>query len=143
MRKKYFITLLLVLSIQWIFGQQISTIDIVKVNAKYEQEAMYFYTENWQAFRKHALSKEVIASYELKKTAIDSTNHFFLILITTYKDSVQMSHMEENFAPIMKAISPNGPKMLNSLDRKQFLEYVSGYDAATIISSQKKKKKKS
>lgn len=129
-------------SIEWVFGQQISTIDIVKVDAKYQQEAMYFYTENWQAFRESALRNGVIESYELKKTATDSTNHFLLILITTYKDSIQVSEAEQNFAPILKAISPNGAKMLNSIDRKQFLEYVSGYEAATIVTSKKKKRNK-
>lgn len=128
---------LVVLFAQRGLAQTVSSVDIVKVNAKYQQEAEYFYKENWQAFRKLALEKKLISNYEMMKTPIDSSGHYTLILITQYPDSIYYQNREKNFEPIMKSISPNGPKMLNSTDRKQFLQYVEGFDATTIVSGKK------
>lgn len=123
-------------------AQNIKTMDIVKVNARYEKEALYFYNENWKAFRNEALKKGFISGFEMLRTATDSTNHFQLILITEYADSTSFQNMERNFEPIMKAISPKGPRMLNEVPRKEFLEYIVGYDALSIISKQRKAKRK-
>lgn len=119
-------------------GQQLTTLDIVKVNASYEKEALYFYQENWKAFRELALQKGVISGYEMHRTATDSTQHFQLILITRYPDSTALANSEENFRPIMKEVSPQGPRMLNHVDRKEFLEYVSGYETHVLWESTKK-----
>lgn len=118
-------------------AQTVSSVDIVKVNSKYQKEAEYFYKENWQAFRKMALEKKIISNYEMMQTSADSTGHYTLILITEYPDSLHYNKREKNFEPIMKSISPNGPKMLNNIDRKQFLQYVDGFDATTIVSGKK------
>jgi hypothetical protein len=118
-------------------AQTVSSVDIVKVNSKYQKEAEYFYRENWHAFRKLALEKKIISSYEMMQTSADSTGHYTLILITQYPDSSHYHNREKNFEPIMKSISPNGPKMLNNIDRKQFLQYVDGFDATTIFSGKK------
>lgn len=118
-------------------AQTVSSVDIVKVNSKYQKEAEYFYKENWQAFRKMALEKKIISKYEMMQTSADSTGHYTLILITEYPDSLHYNKREKNFEPIMKSISPNGPKMLNNIDRKQFLQFVDGFDATTIVSGKK------
>ncbi|MGB4772692.1 MAG: hypothetical protein WBP58_14590 [Chitinophagaceae bacterium] len=118
-------------------AQTVSSIDIVKINSKYQKEAEYFYRENWQAFRKMALEKKIISNYEMMQTSADSTGQYTLILITQYPDSSHYHNREKNFEPIMKSISPNGPKMLNNIDRKQFLQYVDGFDATTIVSGKK------
>ncbi len=119
-------------------AQRYTSVDIVNINARYENEAMYFYRENWQAFRKAALEKGIISGYEMLRTETDSTNHFQLILMTEYPDKASFEKREDHFGPIMKAISPNGPKMLNSIDRKVFLEYLSGYDAQRVLSNRKR-----
>ena len=118
-------------------AQTVSSVDIVKVDARYQKEAEFFYRENWQAFRKKAMEKNVISGFEMMQTPTDSTGHYTLILITRYQDSVYYHSREKNFEPIMKSISPNGPKMLNNIDRKQFLQYVDGFDATTISSGRK------
>jgi hypothetical protein len=118
-------------------AQTVSSVDIVKVNSKYQKEAEFFYKENWQAFRKMALEKKIISNYEMMQTSADSTGHYTLILITQYPDSLHYHIREKNFEPIMKSISPNGPKMLNNVDRKQFLQYLDGFDATTIVSGKK------
>jgi hypothetical protein len=118
-------------------SQTVSSVDIVKVNARYNNEAYFFYNENWLAFRKLALEKKLISNYEMMKIPTDSGGHYTLILITQYPDSLYYQNREINFDPIMRSISPNGPKMLNSIDRKELLQYVDGFDATTIVSGKK------
>jgi ketosteroid isomerase-like protein len=127
------IILLLLTCNQHVVAQKYSTIDIVKVNSIYEKEAMFYYNENWKPFRQEAYKKGFISGYEILKTETDSTKHFQLILITKYPDSISFHNKEENFAPIIKSISPNGPNMLNSISRKEMLEYVSGYEASEMV----------
>lgn len=133
------IILCLLISANFVYGQKISTINIVKVNANYEKEAMYYYNENWKEFRKLALQEGVISGFEIMRTATDSTNHFQLILITEYSDSTSFSKSEENFEPIIKRVSPNGPKMLNKVGRKEFLEYVANYVTLSLDAEKKER----
>jgi hypothetical protein len=139
--KGFFMAIIFFLKINHLLGQGVSTIDLVKANANYEKEVMFFYEANWKEFRKLALKNGIISGYELHKTATDSTNHFRIILITKYKDSIQLAQSENNFRPIMRLVSPNGPKLLNNIQRKEFLEYLLGYEAIIIASDEKKKKR--
>lgn len=117
------------------WAQKLTTVDIVKIQSQYAKEAAYFYEANWKAFRVEALKQKHISGYELLRTAPDSTGHAYFILLTEYPDSLTYGRREENFAPIMKRISPNGPRMLNDVPRSKFLEYVTGYDAVRVLSS--------
>jgi ketosteroid isomerase-like protein len=126
------IQVLFFISVNKLYAQQFSTIDIVSVKAIYEKEAMFFYNENWKSFRAEAYRKGFISGYEILKTEKDSTQKFQLILVTKYSDSLSFHNKENNFALIMKSISPNGPKMLNNIPRKDILEYLSGYDAILV-----------
>ena len=83
-------------------SQNYITLDIVKVNAAYKEEAMYFYNENWKQFRIEAHKKGFISGFEMLKTETDSSKYFQLILITKYPDSLTFHNKEQNFAPIMK-----------------------------------------
>lgn len=113
-------------------SQPFLTVDIVKVNAAFEKEAMYFYEKNWLAFRKEALKQKVISGYELIRSATDSTNFFTLTLITRYKNKKFQQQSEARFRPIMNKISPGGPLMLNTVSRKEFLNYVTGSDGEVV-----------
>jgi hypothetical protein len=126
--KALFATALFVVCTNALSAQAITAVDIVSIDARYRAEAEYFYRENWLAFRKEALKKGVITSFRQLKTPPDSTGRYTLMLLTTFADSTAFAHREERFAPIMKAISPNGPRMLNQVPRSAFLKYVSGYD---------------
>lgn len=132
---------ILVMSLSFItsFSQGYTTIDVVRVDERYAKEASYFYDENWVKFRKAALGQGFISGYKMVKSPSDSTNHYHLILITEYADSLTFHRKEENFSPIMKKISPNGPRMLNEIPRSKFLEYLSGYEAFDIVEDRKKK----
>ncbi len=76
---------------------------------------MYFYNNNWREFRKEALKQKVITGFEMYRSVIESTNHFDLTLVTIYKDEKAHAQAEEKFSPIMKKVSPNGPKYLNEI----------------------------
>lgn len=114
-------------------AQHISTVDIVKGKQEYENEVMFFYKENWEAFRKEALKQKVISGYQLLRTKTDSTGYFTLVLITEYKDSIAFSKSEELFRPIMKKISPNGPRMMNDVPRSSILKYIEGYEVKEVF----------
>jgi hypothetical protein len=114
------------------FSQKIPTFDIVNIDANFEKEAMYFYNNNWREFRKEALKQKVITGFEMYKSAIDSTKHFALTLVTTYKDEKAYHQSEEKFSPIMKKVSPNGPKYMNEIKREQFLQYMAGSEGKAV-----------
>jgi len=99
---------------------KISVIDFVKTKNGKQQEAFYFYENNWKIYRDIALEKGFIYSYKLLKTSADSAANFDLILITEYTDSAQFNLGEERFQQIIKATRPGGPKLLNELKPNDF-----------------------
>jgi hypothetical protein len=115
--------------------------DFVKIKDGKKAEALYFYENNWKLYRDLAIKKKVIESYQLVEVRPDSLNNFDLILITTYRDSIQYSKSEENFRPILNEARPNGPALLNHLKPADFRQNVFFKVTQPIFSSQKKKRK--
>lgn len=95
-------------------------IDFVKVKKGRQQEALYFYENNWKVYREIAKESRFIKSWQLLTTHPDSTANFDIMLMTEYADSVQMALSEDRFQRIIKDTSPNGPKLLNDLKPKDF-----------------------
>jgi hypothetical protein len=118
------------------------TVDIVKAKEEFSKEAMFFYEKNWKTFREEAYKLKHITGFELIKGNVDSTGWFTITLITVYKDSLSFAKAEANFAPIMKRISPNGPQMLNNIQRNQFLKYITGAEGIRLIGKSKNRKGK-
>jgi hypothetical protein len=114
-------------------AQTIATVDITRAKQAYEKEALYFYEQNWKAFREEALKLRYISGYQMIKTAPDTTGWFDIILITHFQDSVQRQKVEENFRPIMTRLSPNGPRMLNDIKRSEFLKPAGSYKGKTVF----------
>ena len=105
------------------FGQEkkpVSTIDFVKVLNDRHPEAIFYYENNWKVYRDMALERGYILSYQLIKTSADSIADFNLVLVTEYADSLQLKNSEENFQKIIKEVRPNGPRLLNDLQPKDF-----------------------
>lgn len=117
---------------------QIATVDIVKGKAIYEKEVMYFFENNWKPFREEALRMNYISGYQLLRTLPDSTGLFNVILITQFADSTQFNNVEENFRPIMKRLSPTGPKLLNGVTRKEFIDSATGFSGSVVAENKKK-----
>ena len=113
----------------------VSTIDFVKVKEKRMKEAIFFYENNWKVYRDIALQKGFIKSYRLLKAVPDSLNNFDLMLITEYKDSVQLKLNEERFQQIIRETRPNGPKLLNELKPNDFRQNLFFRQSVTLFSS--------
>lgn len=105
-------------------SKEVIIMDFVKITEGRKAEALFFYENNWKVYREEAIKKKIIKSYELVEAKPDSLNNFDLVLITVYHDSLQHSKSEENFAPILKQLRPNGPVLLNNLKPNEFRKNV-------------------
>lgn len=101
-------------------SKEVIIMDFVKITEGKKAEAMFFYENNWKVYRDAAVKKKIIKSYELAEARPDSLNNFDLVLITVYKDSLQHSKSEANFAPILKELRPSGPVLLNDVKPNDF-----------------------
>lgn len=111
---------------------QVSTIDVVRVKGEYEKEAVYFYENNWKVFREEAMREGYISGFELVKSDVDSVGVMAMFLVTHYKDSASYGGSEKNFGGIIKRMSPGGPKMLNSVVRREFILSAESYSGKRL-----------
>lgn len=114
--------------------------DFVKIRDGYTKEAMYFYENNWKVYRDLAIKKGVIKAYELVKAVPDTLNNFDLVLITVYDDSLQYANSEEHFRPILSALRPNGPLLLNEMKPADFRINVFTKVVYSVFTSSRKRK---
>jgi len=105
-------------------NKEVIIMDFVKITAGKKAEAMYYYENNWKLYRDAAVKKKIIKSYELVEAKADSLDNFDIILITVYEDSVQHAKSEDNFAPLLKELRPNGPVLLNETKPNDFRKNV-------------------
>jgi hypothetical protein len=123
------------------FCQSIWVIDFAKTKNNKREEMLYYIENNWKAYRNAALRAGYIKSYLVLETIADTTNDYNFILLTEFPDSASLAKVEENFSPIMKKISPNGARLLNSSRPNDFRLLLPYKQAATIFSSSNKKSK--
>jgi hypothetical protein len=123
------------------FCQSIWVIDFAKTKDNKRQEMLYYIENNWKAYRDAALREGYIKSYLVLETIADTTNDYNFILLTEFPDSASLAKVEENFGPIMKKLSPNGPSLLNSSMPGDFRLLLPYKEAATVFSSSNKKSK--
>jgi hypothetical protein len=114
-------------------GHPISQVDFVKIKSDHQAEALYFYENNWKAYRDLAIQNGTIKAYKLLIARTDSLATFDLILMTEYADSIQFKYSEENFGKIIKELRPNGPKLMNSLQPGDFRINVNGKIADNVF----------
>lgn len=117
-------------------AQRIKTVDFIKILNDNETEALFFYENNWKAFREYALKKGYISSFELLKTQPDSLGDFDLILLTEYPDSNAYNRIEEHFKEfgMNRKISPEVKKNLDN--RRNFSKYLFGKKSEVIYRSE-------
>ena len=101
---------LIFLLVAWVsYGQQaqpISTIDFVQIVDGNEEEALYYYENNWKILREIALKRNYIASFQLMETTPSPEAPFHLMLITTYADSDQYQAREKHFEALIEEKGP-------------------------------------
>lgn len=120
--KKQLFTLLLCLLAKSAFSQFVN-MDIVKVKNKNFDEAIYYFEQNWKAYREVAIKQGIISSYRMYLNRTDSLQHH-IILVTEYPDSTTFKNSRENFRPILKSVRPNGPILLNQKQPDEFREFI-------------------
>lgn len=96
----------------------LSTIEFVQILNENEEEALYYYQNNWKVLRDMAIEKGYIVSYQLMQTQPSDDAPFQIMLITTYPDQHQYDLREDHFAELIEV---KGPLVL--LNRKKPSEF--------------------
>jgi hypothetical protein len=115
-------------------------IDYIKFKPGKEKEALFFYEQNWLAFRQNAIKDGFIESYQLIHIKNQDNPLFDLMLMTEFADSTQFKSMEDNFRVVMSKTRPNGPLFLNELRPKEFMEFTNSAEAISIGRAVRKKR---
>lgn len=113
------------------------TIDFIKIKDGKRDEAIYFYENNWRAYRDAAIKRGVIDSYELIDVRSEKDAAFDLILITRFRGEEQFKNSEKAFEPIVKEITPNGPFLKGTSKPDDFRQNVSFYNGKALFRSGK------
>ena len=101
------------------------TVDFVRVLNGNEEEALYYYEQNWKQHRIEAARRGFISSYQmLVRTSEDGNTD--ILLITGYENDEQYEKREENFAIVMNRGESDGPRLLNDMQPGEFREVFDG-----------------
>ena len=106
---------------------EIISVDFVRVLNGNQDEALYYYENNWKRYRIDAEEKGFISWYRLLARTSDDGQVDFL-LMTAYPTEEHYADREANFATIMDA--SNGPKLLNEKTPGEFREVIDGAEYA-------------
>ncbi len=107
-------------------------VEFVKFKNGNAKQAEYYYENNWKIFREEAKKRNVIVSFDMLPADKESAGAFDLILITRYRGKEQFDASEKGFEPILKALHPNGPALLDALKPDEFRETVFVYRGRQI-----------
>jgi len=80
------------------FGQnsvKVSTMDFIQIQSGYNEEALFFYQNNWKKLREEALINGYIDSFLLVETEATEDAPFHIVLITTYLSHKQYQAREK------------------------------------------------
>ena len=81
---------------------KITVIDFVQILNDNQEEADYYYKNNWKWLREKAIEKGYIHSYQVLETSPTDDQPFHLMLITTYKDQAQYEKGEDHFQKLIE-----------------------------------------
>ena len=91
---------------------EVVTVDFVRVLNGSDEEAVFYYENNWKQHRIKAAQNGYISSYKLLvKTSDDGQTD--ILLITGYASQSQYEDREKNFAVVMRDARKDGPVMMN------------------------------
>jgi len=115
---------------------QILSTNRVEVPVERRAEAIYFYQNNWKAYREMALQSGLISSYRILEFEQTDPESLELLLVTEFADSLQFTQVEANFEPIIKTLRPNGPVLLNDIPPAEFRTVISSENLNVISDPQ-------
>ncbi|WP_370000926.1 hypothetical protein [Winogradskyella sp.] len=113
------------------FGQtneKITTIETVEILNGNDDEAIYYFQNNWKQLRINAVEKGYIESFQFLKTSYSKETPFHLLLITTYSDKAQYDKREAHFQELIKA--KGRLKLLNDKEPSEFRTSVFAVEGA-------------
>lgn len=117
-RKLLFITLLFFTLGYSQSNEKITTIETVEILNGNEEEAIYYFQNNWKQLRVKAVKKGYIHSFQLLKTSHTEETPFHLMLVTTYSNKKQYEERETHFRELIEA--SGGLKLLNDKKPSEF-----------------------
>lgn len=119
-----------ILSFSTLAREKITSVDFVQVLNDYHAEALFYYQNNWQRYRKQAQTKGYIESYQILQTEPNDKVPFHFMLITTYPDQQAFDKREEHFQPLIE--TGGGLKLLNDLKPGEFRKTLFYVDGKTL-----------
>lgn len=105
----------------------ISTYDFVQITDDQQEEAIFYYENNWKILRQLAKAEAYIDSFEMHEVAFSEECPFHLILITSYSDDSQYEQREKNFEKLIEM--RDELKLLNEKQPSEFRKVVFGADS--------------
>lgn len=112
-------------------NEKITTIETVEILNGNEEEAVYYFQNNWKQLRIKAVEKGYIHSFQLLKTTFTEDTPFHLMLVTTYANEEQFNNREPHFSELIKA--SDGLKLLNDKEPSEFRKSVFSVERAKNI----------
>ena len=98
--------LLIVLGLNtWCYAQpddRITTMEFVQVLNGHNEEALYYYQNNWKLLRDMAVKNGYIHSFHLLEAPPSEDQPWQFILITTYTDKAQYDLREDHFTELIQ-----------------------------------------
>lgn len=113
------------------FGQaneKITTIETVEILNGNDDEAIYYFQNNWKELRLMAIEKDFIHSFQFLKTNYSKQTPFHIVLITTYSDKAQYDKREAHFQELIRA--KGGLKLLNDKEPSEFRKSIFAVEGA-------------
>ena len=102
---------------------EVLTIDFVKVLNGNDEEAVFYYENNWKRHRIEATKRGYISSYELLVRTSDE-GHADILLITRYATEQEYNNREENFREVMQSTGGDGPLLMTDMPPSEFRQVV-------------------
>ena len=109
-------------------NEEITTIETVEILNSNDEEAIYYFQNNWKQLRIKAIEKGYIHSFQFLKTTYSDETPFHLMLITTYSNKALYDKREAHFSELIKA--SDGLKLLNDKKPSEFRKSVFAVEGA-------------
>jgi thiol-disulfide isomerase/thioredoxin len=115
-------------------ADKVAVTELVKVLNGMNEEAAFFYRNNWMALREEAVKRGKIDSFEIQFA--EPGGEYDIALITRYKNELQYKLSESNFEVLLREMRPEGPLLVNTANPPEFRKSLSVTVSRSITSSQ-------
>jgi thiol-disulfide isomerase/thioredoxin len=106
-------------------ADKVAVTEFVKVLGGKNEEAAFFYRNNWMEVRKEAVKRGMIDSFELQFAKPSEAGEYDIALVTRYKDDAQYADAEKNFSLLFQELRPEGPLFVSAAKPADFRKSIS------------------